>query len=259
MNILKKIGWIIAWPFVAIICYIHFISCNTSGKRYIKDPSCATVEERYEKIKKFLKYFLHWKNIKIEIIGKDKIDNKTMLFVANHKSNVDPLVLLKISLDQNIPYLTFVAKKELEGTKLGNIASLLDVIYIDRNNLRQVVKTINEEVDMLIKEKRSVCIFPEGTRIFNNNKFGEFKPGALEAAYQTYVSIQPVVIFNSSGLLDKNVKSPKNRTVYVSFLNPYQAQNFINVDKVNFSKKLQKTMFDEYNNIKEKVNKENAK
>lgn len=258
MKFFKKIGWCLAWPFVAIICYINFISCNSSGKRYIKDPSCASAEERYEKIKKFIKYFLYWKGINIEIVGKDKIDNKVMLFVANHKSNIDPIILLKISLDQNIPFLTFVAKKELEGTKFGNIASLLDVIYIDRNNLRNVVKTINDEVKMIIEEKRSLCIFPEGTRVFDNNKFGEFKPGALEAAYQTYASIQPVVIVNSSGMLDKNIKSSKNKTIYVSFLSPYQAQSYINIDKVNFTNKLQSKMFEEYNKIKEKVKKENA-
>lgn len=259
MKFLKKIGWILSWPFVAIICLIHFNSCNASGKRYLKDPTCATVDERYEKIKKFIKIFLYWKNIKVEIIGKDKIDNKVMLFVANHKSNIDPIVLLKIALDQNIPFLTYVAKKELEGTKFGNIASLIDVVYIDRNNLRKIVKTINNQVDLIIKEKRSICIFPEGTRIFDTKKFGEFKPGSLEVAYQTYASIQPVVIYNSSGLLDKNVSHSKNRIVYVSFLNPYNAQNYINVDKVSFAKKLENQMFDEYIKIKEKVKKDGNK
>lgn len=258
MKFFKKLGWVLAWPFVALICYINFASCNSSGKRYLKDPSCATVDERYEKIKKFIKYFLYWKDIKVEIIGKEKIDNKVMLFVANHKSNIDPIILLKIALEQNIPYLTFVAKKELQATKFGNIASLLDVIYIDRNNLREIVKTVNQEVDMIVKDKRSVCIFPEGTRIFNNNKFGEFKPGALEVAYQTYASIQPVVIVNSSGLIDKDVEHSKNKTVYVSFMTPYQAQSYINVDKVNFCKKIENAMFEEYTKIKEKVNKENG-
>lgn len=259
MKFLKKIGWILSWPFVAIICLIHFKSCYTSGKRYLKDPTCATTDERYEKIKKFIKIFLYWKDIKVEIIGKDKIDNKVMLFVANHKSNIDPIALLKIALDQNIPFLTYVAKKELEGTKLGKIASLIDVVYIDRNNLREIVKTINSQVDLIVKDKRSVCIFPEGTRIFDNAKFGEFKPGALEAAYQTYASIQPVVIYNSSGLLDKNVSHSKNRTVYISFLNPYNAQSYINVDKVNFAKKLENQMFEEYMKIKEKVEKDGNK
>ena len=127
------------------------------------------------------------------------------------------------------------------------------------NNLREIVKTINNQVDLIIKDKRSVCIFPEGTRIFDNTKFGEFKPGSLEAAYQTYASIQPVVIYNSSGLLDKNVSHSKNRTVYVSFLNPYNAQSYINVDKVNFAKTLENEMFKEYMKIKEKVEKNGNK
>ncbi len=258
MEFFKKVGWVLSWPIFAIICYINFISCNTSGKRYQKDNTCATPEERYEKIKKFLKHFLYWKNIKIEIEGDNKIENKTMLFIANHKSNIDPLIILKVVLDQKIPYLTFVAKKELMGTKIENVMSLIDVIFLDRNNLREAVKSVNQQVDTIVKEKRSVCIFPEGTRIFDN-KFGEFKPGSLEAAYQTYASIQPVVIANSSGLLDKNVKHSKNKKVLVSFLNPYNAQNFINIDKTSMMKKIQNSMFEEYKKLTKKVNKKDAK
>ena len=256
MEILKTIGWILSWPFVAIICLIQFYSCSIAGKRYSKDFSCATDEERYDKVKKFLKFFFYWKNIKIELVGKEKLDNKIMLFIANHKSNIDPIVLLKLSLDYEIPYLSFLSKIELKKSMFANFASLIDTIYIDRNNLRSIVQTLNEEISMISDKKHSLCIFPEGTRIKSENEFGEFKPGALEVAYQTYLTIQPIVIYNSLGVFDKGLQNKKmKKTIYISIMNKYLPQDYINTDKVLFMNKLQSLMFEEYNKIKLKVEK----
>lgn len=246
LNFLKIVGWVFAWPFVGFWLLIEFHSCNVAGKRYKKDPNSSTQDERYEKVRKLVSHFLYWKRITVRNVGKEKLENKVMLFVANHKSNVDPLVVLKSTLSQNVPYITFVAKKELQGTKIGNIADLLDVIYVDRQNIREIPKVIDEMVKTLQK-KTSVCLFAEGTRV-SGDEFGEFKPTLLEAAYKTHLSIQPLVLYNTDEMLTKKYK--KNRVVDTSYLSSINSFKFINVERNIFCKKLQTSMFEEYLKIK---------
>ena len=247
LNFLKKVGWVLAWPWVAMICGIELLSCKTVAKRYEKDPTCLEPEERYNKVNKLVKHILYWKDIKIAYRGKTKLENKPMLFVANHKSNADALVILKTVLEQKVPNIVFVAKIELAASKIAPILNLIDTIYIDRENLRQAVQSINEQSEALQKNKVSVCIFPEGTRI-EGNEFGEFKAGALGAAYKTYASIQPVVIYNSEGILDKDKGKghKKDRVVDISYMPTIQPNEYMNVDKVIYAKRLQDKMYQEY-------------
>lgn len=250
LKFLKKLGWILAWPFVGLSCLIKLQSCNVAAKRYLNDPTCAEPEERYNKVKSLVKSFLYWKDITIAYRGKTKLENKPMLFVCNHASNVDPLIILKTVLDQNAPHITFVAKMELANSKFAGAANLIDVIYLDRSNLREAIKAVNQQAETIQKDKVSVCIFPEGTRN-DGEQFLEFKAGALAAAYKTYASIQPVVIYNSRGLADKDkhIKHTGDRQVDISYMPSIQANEFINIDKTIFVNKLQDKMYAEYQRL----------
>lgn len=251
LKFLKKVGWFFAWPVMAIMCWIELMSCITVSKRYQKDPTCAEPEERFNKVNKLVKHVLYWKDIQIAYRGKQKLEHKPMLFISNHKSNVDPLIILKVVLEQRVPYITFVAKMELADTKWGKVASLIDVVYLDRENLRQAIQAVNQQAELIQKDKMSVCIFPEGTRI-EGDEFGEFKAGALAAAYKTYASIQPVILYNTEGLLDKdkNHKKKRDRVVDISFMPAIQPNEFMNVDKTIFIERLKQKMYEEYQRLK---------
>lgn len=251
LKFLKFIGWLLSFPFLTIWLLIEFNSCYVAGKRYKKDPTSSLKEERYEKVKKLIKHFLFWKRIKIENVGKEKIEKKVMLFVANHKSNVDPLVILKFVLDQELPYITFIAKKEIQNTKIGYIGDLLDVIYVDRENIREIPKILNEMVNTL-QNKTSICLFAEGTRV-PGDEIAEFKPTLLDAAYRTHMSIQPTVIYNSERLLNRNKKPSKNRTVYISLLETINSNLFINMERSILSKNIHEKISNEYKKIRNNI------
>lgn len=249
LNFFKNVGWVFAWPFMLIWCLIEYRSCVIAGRRYKKDPTSSKQEERYEKIKKLVKHYLYLKHIKVRLTKKEKIENKPMLFVANHKANIDGLVVLYTALNQDIPYVTFVAKIELQGTKIGNILDLLDVIYVDRQDLRKVPEVIDNMVKTL-QSKTSICLFPEGTRVHGDD-FGEFKPTLFEAAYRTHFSIQPIVIYNTDGLLDKNYKSNRvDKVIDVSYLPVINSREFVNINRNLFVPKVRETMLAEYNRLK---------
>ncbi|MBR2651555.1 1-acyl-sn-glycerol-3-phosphate acyltransferase [bacterium] len=174
-----------------------------------------------------------------------------MLYIANHKSNIDSLVLLKAILSQEtIPKLTFVAKEELKNTKIGKIADLLDVIYIDRKNIRQIPNVLDEMVKTLQNKKTSVCLFPEATRVHGDN-FEEFNATLLDCVYQTNMSIQPTVIYNSDGMMEKHTSKPVDKTIDVCFMPVINSDKFINVNRNIFMKNLQSQMFNQYQKLKD--------
>lgn len=250
MKVLKFCLWILAWPFLSIWLLLEFKSCYVAGRRYKKDPTSSTQEERYMKVGKLVRHFLYWKRIKINICGKEKNENKVMLYIANHKSNIDPLVLLKTILDQEtIPKITFVAKEELKETKIGKIADLLDVIYINRQNIRQIPNVLDEMVKTLQTKKTSICLFPEATRVHGDN-FNDFNATLIDCVYQTNLSIQPTVIYNSNGMIEKNDHKPIDKTIDVCFMPIINSDKFININRNIFMKNLQTQMFEQYQKMK---------
>lgn len=261
MDFLKQVGWALSWPFSWIVLVVFYYRAKAMAKRYRKDSLSVEQEDRYKLVTKFVKLFLFIKNIKINVIGREKIEDKPMLFLVNHKSNIDPLIVFKVLLQKPIPKPIFIAKQELAISKFADLFELVDVLYIDRDNLRQMAQVANEQISIL-KNKNSIVIFPEGTRI-SGDELGEFKPGALLAAYKSFSSIQPIVLYNSEGFLEKTDKdgkkypSKKDKKIDISFLKLIQPLEFMNIDKTIFAHKLQEMMQNEYARIKQEHNSPN--
>jgi 1-acyl-sn-glycerol-3-phosphate acyltransferase len=118
--------------------------------------------------------------------------------VFNHKSNLDGVVMVKLLIqnfkenNNNFKFNIIIKKQISKVSFLYNILSLIDALYIDRDDLRQQLNLFKKQNE-LIKEKHSIVIAPEGTRI-NEDEFGEFKSGAFKIAFDNMICVQPVVI-----------------------------------------------------------------
>ncbi|MDE6472861.1 MAG: 1-acyl-sn-glycerol-3-phosphate acyltransferase [Ureaplasma sp.] len=256
MKVFKKIIWMFVVIFVWIILLFKWLSIKKAAKLYNKDKTLFSQEGRYSKVNSFLKMFLYAKQIKIEHSGKTKLDSKKLFFVSNHKSNLDAIVLLKSILSYDTPLPIFIAKIELATSKYAAFFDLLDVIYIDRENLRQMYSVIQEEINVL-KDRNSIVVFPEGTRV-KTDDFLDFKSAAFTPAYETLTAIQPVVIYNSTNLLHESAFK-LNRTVYIKYLPTVQPLAFININKDIFARNLQANMYNEYLELKKEVENKNGK
>ncbi len=258
MKFFKKLGWALAYIFVAITLGIKFLNLKKMAKKYNFDPESVDAETRFNAVYKFAKTYLYFKQVDIKLHGKEKLEDKTMFFVCNHVSDLDPIVLFKVIHEQQCPRPIFLAKIELTLEKYAPILSLIDVIYIDRENLRQTVEAVNQQQEVL-KDKESVVVFPEGTRNQDNpDKLLEFKAASLTAAYETFTTIQPIVINNTKDLVKTHVFKKRDRTVHVKFLKSYQPINFVNIAKDKFAEKLQSNMQQEYDSLLKELS-ENAK
>ena len=74
---------------------------------------------------------------------------------------------------------------------------------MDRNDLRQSLKCINEGIETL-KSGHSMVIFPEG-KFSDEGTVSEFKPGSLKMAIKAGVPIVPITIRGSEKIMNRNI------------------------------------------------------
>ena len=123
-------------------------------------------------------------------------------FVSNHDSIADTLMLLAYA---GRP-IGFIAKRELRRVPLLNVwISVLGGLFIDRDNPRSALRTINAGVARL-KAGGAMIVFPEGSRSRGRGLL-PFRPGALKLAAQSGAAIVPVAISGTYELFEKSYRA----------------------------------------------------
>lgn len=157
--------------------------------------------------KKILKKYLdEYANIKIE--GLENLSNikKPILFISNHLSNADALIIDDILKEQDI---TFVAGVKLSKNPLTNLGmKITKTITIkpntaDKEAISNVIKTL--------KSGNNALIFPEGTRSRDGNLM-EGKKGVVLIQKLSKATVIPISLTGTERLLpinDKDMGSEK--------------------------------------------------
>ena len=134
----------------------------------------------------------------VKIYGDRKIENKKCLLVGNHVSGWDPVIY--IVWMKNIS--SFMYKAELGKSKfLSWVFNGLNCIPVRRG---EVDISASKGILRLLKNDKSVCLFPEGTRNPNVDCLQEFKTGAALFALKTRSSIRPFYIWDKTKAFRKN-------------------------------------------------------
>ncbi|ABX42309.1 lysophospholipid acyltransferase family protein [Lachnoclostridium phytofermentans] len=148
-------------------------------------------------ITKFVKFYVNSqmkKHVSLDVKGLENLDSdlkRPYLFVCNHLSNSDGLVLNKVLEKENI---IFVAGKKLESNSLTALGfKIVRSISIlpnspDKDAIKKVISAV--------KEGNSILIFPEGTRS-RTAKMIEGKKGILLFAKLTNAPIVPIGIWGT--------------------------------------------------------------
>lgn len=248
---LRFLGHFFSFPFISIYLLILIKQSKGFYLSYESENEDFDIDKRYAYVYKQIRTFLFLTNVKIKYEDTDKLSQKVLFFVANHKSNFDPVVLLNFfRKNENLVKPIFVAKKELEkNTKVVYTAKIIDTIFLDRKNLRDALKCINAQKEKLLKN--SIIVFPEGTRN-RDDQFGEFKTSSLDAAFSTLTTIQPIVIFGLANIDSDKKNYLKPKDVIVKFLDPIKPKDFSSYDKEFVVNKIRAKMQEEYNVIKER-------
>jgi len=154
-------------------------------------------------------------NVKPVIFGKP--DSESQIFLINHQSVLDIVVIEAIIKDKN---LCWIAKRELFDIPIfGHLFKSCKMIAVDRENKQGLVKLIKDAKEAS-SQNRPLVIFPEGTR-GKDRQMLEFKAGAKLIAEKLSLVVQPVVIVDSASLLDtKHSKDARGGELKIIYMEP---------------------------------------
>lgn len=185
----------------------------------------------YKYIYFIIKTILFLSGTEIQIYNEQNLDvlnNNNVLIVSNHRSDFDIVVGHTII---NKP-ISYISKIEISKVPIISYwANKIDVLFLDRDNLRQSMGVILNAINYINKGK-NVWIFPEGTRNKNENpkELLDFKEGSMSIAKKTDCYILPIAFYNTDDIFEKH--------------KPFIIKTKI---KINIGKKLKFTEIDESN------------
>ena len=181
------------------VIWIRSISCKNKSE-----------EECYAIFRIWSNRLLRFLGYHLRVEGQDNIPTSgPVYFVSNHQGTLDPaLVVASCPLP-----MAFISKKENEKMPIfGRCAQLIGTIHFDRETREGNVYMLRESVRRM-KAKKSLLIFPEGTRS-KGDKMNEFKAGALQPAYMAKATIVPVTLNNAYCIDDKKDKNTHLKITY---------------------------------------------
>lgn len=137
--------------------------------------------------------------VRFDISGREHLSTRPAVFVANHQTELDVLLLGAIFP----PYCSVTAKKSLKRIPfLGWFMALSGTVFIDRANRATAMAAFDGAAMEMRRDRQSVFIFPEGTRsYFDEPDLLPFKKGAFHLAVKAGVPVVPMVAANYSHIL----------------------------------------------------------
>lgn len=209
-----RIGAICVWR--VIFEYFQWIlPCS-------RHPERKSVEYRYRKGRALVVFVL--RHMHIDMSGVDMknllVDHPTV-YVSNHQSALDPLILIALSPRP----VSFIAKKEARKIPVaGRFILAIDGIFLDRDDAFQAVRCFRIAKQRMEEKGISYCLFPEGTRQRDpySGAVLPFRAGALKLAY---VVKCPIVVYAQFGSLHTfDASKGKGRLLQIRYIDelPYE-------------------------------------
>ncbi|WP_082373747.1 1-acyl-sn-glycerol-3-phosphate acyltransferase [Nocardia sp. NRRL S-836] len=128
--------------------------------------------------------------VRLEVHGARKFQatpQRGVLVASNHVSWLDELAI------DAVQPIKLVAKKDIKGWPvLGRIITAVGTVYLDRERLRELPRTV-EELAVKLRNGSAVGIHAEGTT-WCGLASGRYKPALFQAALDAGVPVRPIVL-----------------------------------------------------------------
>ena len=158
---------------------------------------------------------------RLKRVNRDKLNDKPQIFVSNHQSFIDSLVLGSL-LPAGILYNTIFLAIDWYFKKgiLKLLVSHGNVVLIDIN--KNIKKSV-EEIAGNVKAGKNVLIFPEGART-KDGKVAEFKKVFAIIAKELDVDVQCLGIKGAFEAYSRYMKFPKPKKIEVAVLEKFKPE-----------------------------------
>jgi len=176
-----------------------------------------------------------------EVLGKE--DPKAQIFLMNHQSDLDIVVMETISKRD----IAWVAKKELFDIPFFGLALKLPKdIAVERESKTSLIKLL-KDTKKVLETNRVIAMFPEGTRSTAKTML-PFKSGAKMVADANSLIVQPVVLIETAKHYNTKKFLYKSGKIKVIFLDSFIADKNDKDWLSNLRIKMQKVYDDELAN-----------
>jgi 1-acyl-sn-glycerol-3-phosphate acyltransferase len=160
-----------------------------------------------------------------DIVGfYDRFKTRRVLFVANHRSNLDTFLLISY-----IPGLRGLAKSSLfRNIFFAPFMLVAGFIPVDKGSTQSLVKGLKLLGRKLLKRDRAVLIFPETTRCEKGfNSVNKFAAAFFAVAIDSNALIVPLAIECTDQVMGRgDLLIHPHRSVKIKMLDPIDASKF---------------------------------
>lgn len=208
---------------LALYLVLVFLLAIPKLIKFELNPDKYSAKEKFSFLENHAKEALSRVNIKLKILGREKIPKEPVLFVINHSSMLDSFILVA-SVDRPIGCVIADVPVWKNMPIIKHWTKLIKCVYINRSSSREGMKSIIEASQNILGGQ-SMAIFPEGELTWvkdPNALVSDFKPGALKIAYKAKCPIVPLVIKNSKNTYEgyQPIGKITSMDVEVEFLDP---------------------------------------
>ncbi|XP_068669413.1 1-acyl-sn-glycerol-3-phosphate acyltransferase-like [Aristolochia californica] len=154
--------------------------------------------------------------------------NLNAIYISNHASPLDIFLIMWLTPTGTVG----IAKKEIIWYPLfGQLYVLANHLRIDRSNPPAAIESIKEAARVIVRNKLSLIIFPEGTRS-RTGRLLPFKKGFVHIAVQTRLPIVPMVLTGTQLAWRKGGLRVRPAPLTVNFLPPVKTDDWT-ADKID--------------------------
>lgn len=208
----KYVGWLIKAGIPIVWNYFAWM------RRWAKHPERYSQEERTNRGRKTALKLLKRLKVDVEIRNAPTLkEGEVYYFVGNHTSLMDAVVTLAY-LPIPVHYISKIETKKMPFA--STMFKIVGGLLIERDNLKQEIKVMQQMRDSLTKKKISWLIFPEGTRKRDyHGPLLDYKAGAFKPPLQAGTTIIPFVLWGNQLILNKKTRA-KRYKVILEYLDP---------------------------------------
>ncbi len=177
---------------------------------------------------------------RLDVKGTENIKENNAIFISNHQSFLDGFLIISTLPNTVLKNIYFLAEESFFDSNFKKfIGKIFHVIPV---NINRNLKETLQKTAFILKNGKSVLIFPEGARTRDGNLL-EFKKAFAILSKELNKPVQPIVIKGAFESFPIGSVFPKPKKITVEYLEPVypdskDVDEIVNLSRIIIEKKL---------------------